>query len=420
MRIAVIALGSRGDVEPYVALASGLHHAGHAVRVLTSRDFEPMVTSRGLEFVNVAGSMEGVARGMEGLIESGNLRKIMAEMGRVAGQMAHEAARSGLASCEGSDLIVGGLGALSTGISLSEKLGIPFAPAFVYPFTPTREFPSVLTPLPQTVFTSWASRLTHRAAQTVMWRTNRAADDAARRDILGLPRGSFFGPFSALEKSGRPVLYGYSPEVIPRPKDWTPSMRVTGYWLQKPDPAWEPPSELLKFLDSGPAPVFVGFGSMPNSKPEETADLVVRALDRTGQRGVLHAGWGGLTKADIPDSVFMIASTPYEWLFPRMSAVVHHGGAGTTSYGLWSGVPSIVTPFFGDQPFWAGRVFDLGVGPKPVPRKSLSVDTLAAAIESATTDADMRERAANLGERIRAEDGVAAAVAAIEESARLG
>lgn len=417
MRIAVIALGSRGDVEPYVALASGLRRAGHAVRVLSSLDFESMVTARGLEFANIAGSMEGVARGMQDLIETGNLRKIMAEMGKVAGQMAHEAAASGLAACEGSDLIVAGLGAMTIAVSLSEKTGIPFVPAYLYPFTATREFPSVLTPLPQTPLTSWANGLTHRVAQTVMWRTNRAADDAARHDVLGLPPGPSFGPFSSLEKSGRPILNGYSPEVIPRPKDWVPSIRVTGYWFQEPDPTWEPPVELVTFLKAGPPPVFVGFGSMPNSKPEATADMVVEALARTGQRGVLHSGWGGLTKADLPDSVLMIGSTPYEWLFPRMSAIVHHGGAGTTSYGLWSGVPSIVTPFFGDQPFWAGRVFDLGVGPSPVPRKRLTVDTLAAAIGTATTDVAMRERAARLGERIRAEDGVTRAVEAIEASA---
>ena len=159
---------------------------------------------------------------------------------------------------------------------------------------------------------------------------------------------------------------------------------------------------------------------MSSRKPEETADLILRALARAKQRAVILSGWGGLHAADVPESVFMVDSVPFDWLFPRMAAVVHHGGAGTTSAGLRASVPSIVVPFFGDQPFWGGRVAALGVGPKPIPRRKLTVERLAGAIQTAVTDQAMRQRAADLGATIRAEDGVARAVAVVQEFEKRG
>ena len=173
---------------------------------------------------------------------------------------------------------------------------------------------------------------------------------------------------------------------------------------------------LVNFLQSGPPPVYIGFGSMTNSKPEEVADMLLQALARTGLRGVLYEGWGGLKKEQLPDTVFMTGSVPHTWLFPRMAAVIHHGGVGTTAAGLAAGVPSIITPFFADQPFWGQRVHQLGVGTKPIPRKRLTVDSLAQALDSVLSDEEMRKRAALLGERIRAENGVAQAVAIIEQT----
>lgn len=414
MRVALIAPGSRGDVQPYVALGKGLKEAGHTINVLASPDFENLITSFGLEFADMGGSVEAVAQNMQDLLEQGNLLKILSTMGKAAQQLAPQAAASGLAACQGSDLIVGGLAGLFVGLALSEKLDIPFVQAYLYPFTPTRALPSVLTPLPQTRLTAWANGLSHRLAQQMMWQTTRSADNKARAQVLQMAPTPFWGPFGALQRQAQPILYGYSPQVVPRPKDWGDYIHVTGYWFLEPPAEWEPPTDLLNFLQSGPPPIYIGFGSMTSSKAGETADLVLQALARTGQRGVLYAGWGGLSKENLPETVFMIGSMPHSWLFPRMGAVVHHGGAGTTAAGLWAGVPSIVTPFMGDQPFWARRVYELGVGPRPIPRQRLTVDGLAESIRSALSDRAMQTRAAALGERIRAENGVAQAVAVIE------
>jgi UDP:flavonoid glycosyltransferase YjiC (YdhE family) len=170
----------------------------------------------------------------------------------------------------------------------------------------------------------------------------------------------------------------------------------------------------MAFLAAGAPPVYIGFGSMANRSPQKVAHLVPEALELSGQRGILAAGWGGLAQANLPDHIFALDAIPHAWLFPRVAAVVHHGGAGTTAAGFRAGVPSILVPFTGDQPFWARRVTELGVGPQPIPRRKLTAERLASAIAAATTDQNMRARAAALGERIRAEDGVARAIEMIE------
>jgi UDP:flavonoid glycosyltransferase YjiC (YdhE family) len=250
----------------------------------------------------------------------------------------------------------------------------------------------------------------------MMWQPFRIADKAARKKVLGLPPAPIMGPFKTKPLQMTPILYGYSPSVIPQPKDWEERNRVTGYWFVDEDHDWEPPQALEAFLADGPPPVYVGFGSMTSRNPEKTADIVLKALKKTGQRAVIFSGWGGLRKDDVPPSVFMTEDVPHAWLFPRMAAIVHHGGAGTTASGLRSGVPSILVPFFGDQPFWGQRVADLGVGPQPIPYKKLSVDGLAEAIKIAVENSEMRDLAASLGSKIQAEDGVTCAVEHIQRS----
>ena len=187
-------------------------------------------------------------------------------------------------------------------------------------------------------------------------------------------------------------------------------MHVTGYLFLDTQPDWRPAPELQAFLDAGEPPVYVGFGSMAGRNPEQLAGLTIEALARSGQRGLLLTGWGGLRADQVPDHVFVVDSAPHSWLFPRMAAVVHHGGAGTTAEGLRAGVPNVIVPFVFDQPFWGARVKALGLGPAPIPQKKLTADRLAHAIRSAVTDQTMRQRASLCGQAIRAEDGIGNAV----------
>ncbi|MBP8950704.1 MAG: glycosyltransferase family 1 protein, partial [Candidatus Promineofilum sp.] len=255
------------------------------------------------------------------------------------------------------------------------------------------------------------NRLSHRLVRQVMWQGSRAADNVARQQVLDLPAAPLTGPFGSALLRQLPVLYGFSPAVVPRPADWDANIHVTGYWFLDSAAGWTPPPALAEFLDDGPPPVYVGFGSMASRQPEETADLVLRALAETGQRAVMLLGWAGLRADRLPASVIMVESVPHAWLFPRVAAVVHHGGAGTTAAGLRAGAPSVLIPFFGDQAFWAARVQALGVGPTPISRRELTAARLATAIHQAVTDEALRRRAADLGATIRAEDGVGHAVA---------
>jgi len=417
MQITIIAGGSRGDVQPYVALGKGLKESGHTVRVLAPQDYQDLITAYGLAFFDMGSGVKTMAQSqMQEIAEQRNTLKILAATGKGAQQLALLSAKNGLVACQGSDLIVAGFAGLSNGLALAEKLSIPFLQAHLMPFTPTREFPSVLTPqLPQTRVTRWTNGLSHRFAQQMMWQMLRSADNEARKKVLKMAPAPFWGPFASLQQGSKPVIYGYSPQVIAPPADWPDYIHVTGYWFLEPPAGWEPPVDLVNFLQAGPPPVYVGFGSMLSRKPEETADLVWEALARTDQRAVLSSGWGGLTKENLPETVFTVGSIPHSWLFPKMAAVVHHGGAGTTGAGLRAGIPSIITPFFGDQPFWGHQVYKLGVGPKPIPRQRLTVESLAEAIRISVSDTAMRKTAAHLGELIRAENGIARAVAVIEQ-----
>lgn len=416
MDISIISAGSRGDVQPYVALAVGLQNAGHKVRFLAPSDYKDLANNHQLAFEDLGGNMQSVAQGLEGQLEQGNMLKIMFEMRGAATQLIGEATKRSIDASAGADLILGGLGALSIAITTAESLNVPYIPAFLYPFTPTSEFASVLSPVHSKRMPGWLNKSTFLLAQQAMWQALRSADNQARKELLIGKRTPFRGPFAQFQNGNWPVLYGYSKHVIPFPSDWPKSNRVTGFWFLEPSGEWQPSVELLNFLEAGSPPVYIGFGSMVNQDPGETARMVISALERSDQRGIIGSGWGGIKEDDHPDSVHVVGSVPHTWLFPKMAAVVHHGGVGTTAAGLRAGVPSIITPFFGDQPYWGQRIFELGVGPKPIPKKQLDSEKLSNAISIAVRDIEIRERAAELGSKIRQEDGVTEAVQVLEQT----
>jgi sterol 3beta-glucosyltransferase len=409
--IAIVAGGTRGDVQPYVALGRGLTGAGHRVRLLASENFEALAQGAGLDFGSTGKSVEErlQSEAWQRTLASGNflviLRKMQSEMALEAGALATQMA----GMFDGVDLVVAGMAGYGGSFTLAEHRKIPIVKAFVFPFTPTHAFPSPLTPtLP---LGRALNRLSYVATRQLFWQTMKSGDSAMRR-ILALPRESLRGPFARLDRSAGPTLYGFSTHVLPRPADWGAGQHVTGYWFLH-ETGWQPPTQLAEFLESGPPPVYIGFGSMRGGDAEEAGRIALEALARTGQRGLLAAGWGGLKAGEAGPHVLQVGSAPHTWLFPRMAAVVHHGGAGTTAASLRAGVPSVIVPFTGDQPFWGKRVLELGVGPAPIPRKQLSADRLAAAISATLTQGAMRERASHLGDAVRAEDGVAAAVGII-------
>jgi sterol 3beta-glucosyltransferase len=208
-------------------------------------------------------------------------------------------------------------------------------------------------------------------------------------------------------------LYGYSPLIVPRPADWPDDTRVTGYWFPQ-DEAWRPPESLVNFLDAGPPPVFVGFGSMPVTDPRPTTKMVVEATRAGRHRIIIQAGWAGLGQSALPAHIYRLEYAPYSWLFPRMSAVIHHGGSGTTAAGLRAGRPGLVASFTFDQGFWGRRLAALGVGLPPIPFRRLTTSRLAEALDQLVTDENVNARATELGRKVHAEDGIGTAVRLIE------
>jgi sterol 3beta-glucosyltransferase len=411
VRVVIIAMGSRGDVEPYIALGKGLKKAGHYVRLISHQNFGSLVSAHGLEFWGIEGDVQEIAQSaeMSERIEKGNFLSVLSQMKKAAQAQATSAIKIGVSACQGMDMVLAGVGGLFVAVPLAEKFNIPLLQAYYIPFTPTGEFPSFLFPkLPQWLGSS-VNRFSYHVMRQIMWQGFRSTDKLIRKQ-LDLSASSFWGPYKRLQSQKFPVLYGYSPSIIPPAPDWAANTHVTGFWVLDEPSDWEPPQDLLDFLDAGSAPIYIGFGSMSSRNPEETANLVLSALSETKQRAIMLSGWNGLRKNDLPSSVFMVDSVPFSWLFPKMAAVVHHGGAGTTHYGVRAGVPSIIVPFFADQPFWGNRIKELGVGPSPIPRKKLTAKRLAKAISQVLKDSAMRDRAADLGQRIQKENGTELAV----------
>lgn len=417
MRLTVIAAGSRGDVQPLLALAAGLQAAGHAVRVATHPEFETPAREQGLDFFRLNSSPSQLMQSPAMRAAMGGNRNPVV-MARGILKTIEPQFAQGLAeirdACIGTNadaLLVSMLGFLG-GCHVAEKLGIPCYEAYVLPVTPTRAFPSPILGTAAN-FGGLGNRLSWMAMGTMSSLLITPLMNRARRAVLDLPPVSFARLMREREARHMPVLYGFSRHVLPKPPDWAPWHHVTGYWFLKRPGHWQPPPALVDFLESGPPPVYVGFGSMTGRDPERIASITLEALARAGQRGVLATGWGGLRLGDLPRDVFTIDAVPHDWLLPHMAAVVHHGGSGTTAAGLRAGAPSILVPFGGDQYLWGRRVHALGVGPAPIVRPALTAERLAAGLRRATGDAEMRARAAALGECLRAEDGVARAVAVL-------
>jgi sterol 3beta-glucosyltransferase len=415
MRITFVTPGSRGDVQPYVALGRGLIGAGYRVRLVSTENHSNFVASNGIDFWPIETSTEDIIRSekMRAVMESGKLLISMAKLGGELKRNAELVTRRSLEACKDSSLIVAGIGGLFTGQSIAEKLNIPFVQAHNLPFTPTASFPGVL--FPNFAKIPGGYRISHFLTRQLLWQAYRPTDKIAREQVLGLNTYPFMGPYGRKEFAESPIIYGLSSAVIPRPPDWADNIHLTGFWfLDSPDDL-EPSEELKDFVDSGPPPVYIGFGSMSSRNPAETANIILEALRSTGERAILYSGWGGIEKSKASENVLSVNSAPHTWLFPRCLAVIHHGGAGTTAAGLRSGSPSIVIPHHADQLFWASLVEKLGVGSKPIPRKKLSAKRLAEAINEVKSNEEIQTNAARLGAQIDKEKGVKNAIDIIKK-----
>jgi UDP:flavonoid glycosyltransferase YjiC (YdhE family) len=419
VHITIITLGSRGDVHPYVALGAGLQRAGHSVQIVTHAPFAELVHQHKMTFSPLDTGKQELFQTVAGqrLLNADGLRLLQRFAQNTRPLIAPTLIRCWQA-CQGTDAIIASLQGLPYGLSIAEKRHLPLVVACVQPNQlPTRAFADpgfAHTFRPRGQSHSLLNYVSHMLAHAAFWEIFLPEMNRVRRRFLNLPPLPVETPWRSLSEQADLLLIGYSPSVIPKPPEWNERAIVTGYWFLDAPACWQPPDDLVSFLRAGPPPIYVGFGSMSDAHPERLTHLVRDALERCHQRGILLTGWGALQQ-ELPSSrVYCVASVPHDWLFPQVAAVVSHGGAGTIGASLRAGVPPITVSFLPEQAFWGTQVLRLGAGPHPITSRTLTAPRLARAIEQAVQNIPMRQRAEQLGQQIRSEDGVARAVESFE------
>ncbi len=416
MKISLLTYGSRGDVQPFAALALGLQKAGHSVRLAAPQRFASFAAELGIPFVGLAGDPEEMSLRLNDAHD--NVLRAVKSMADYVFSIAGPVARVAFAACDDADLIVHSFLFTTGAHSLARLRGIPDVSVQGFPiFAPTRAFPMAAMantpPGARSYFSHWlASQIFWRVGNLGFRRLRHAEPDLFNIDPI--QPFKLYWPFEAASPVHTPLIFAYSPVVLPRPADWTaPYIHISGYFFLNTPETYQPPQELIDFLAAGEAPVCVTFGSMLNRQAGQIDGVLCLALAQAGQRAILLTGWGGREPGEGDDHLLSLQSAPHDWLLPRCKFVVHHGGAGTTAAGLRAGIPNIVLPHAGDQPFWGRRVAAIGAGPAPIPLNKLSVQTLAAAFAQAQ-DPALQGRAREIGRLIRGEDGVGNAVRLIE------
>ncbi|MFD5702929.1 glycosyltransferase [Streptomyces lasiicapitis] len=399
MRILIAAAGSYGDVAPYTGLGTRLRTAGHDVAIATHDGFAPLVQGAGLGFrpLPADAGAPGPAAGRRALMRTASA--FVRDLG------------GGLADAveEADDLLVLSTTTAPLGWHLAEALGVPTIGAYLQPAHPTREFAPVVSG--GRTLGGWGNCALGRFSLRMV---DRVYADAVRdlRSRLGLPAATPAAVRARREREAWPVSHGFSPAVVRRPDDWRAGLDVVGNWWPHHDPAARLPSDVEDFLGSGPAPVFIGFGSMAAGEGERLGEVAVAALRRAGLRGVLQSGRAGLAASG--DGILTVGELPHALLFPRMAAVVHHAGAGTTAAGLRAGVPAVPVPVTAAHPFWAGRLTALGAAPAAVPFRALTAERLADALTRAVRETTYASAAEAVARAMAAEDGAGQFLKAVE------
>ncbi|CAI0559587.1 unnamed protein product [Linum tenue] len=418
LQIVMLIVGTRGDVQPFVAIGkrfqeSFMQEDGHRVRLATHSNFKDFVLDAGLEFFPLGGDAKLLASYM--VKNKGFLPSEHSEI-MVQRQQMREIIFSLYAACKDpdpqtsvrfkADAIIANPPAYGH-THVAELLKVPLHMIFTIPWTVTSEFPHPFTRVKQPA----AYRLSYHIIDTLVWLGIRDLINEYRKKHLKLRPVTYL---SGSQSSRMKVPFGYiwSPHLVPKPKDWGPKLDVVGFCFLDLATNYEPPTALLDWLRSGDAPIYIGFGSLPVEEPEKMTEVIVRALELTGQRGIINKGWGGLGNLAEPKKyVYSLDSCPHDWLFLRCKAVVHHGGAGTTAAGLKAACPTTIVPFFGDQYFWGEQVHGRGVGPAPIPVDDFSTEKLVYAIKY-MMDPRVKLRAVELAKAMENEDGVTGAVKA--------
>ena len=414
LRITCLTIGSRGDVQPYIALCKGFIAEGHQARIATHSEFEPWVRKHGIDFKPVDGDP---AELMRICVENGMFTYSFLKEASVKFRgWIDELLVSAWSACQDTDILIESPSAMA-GIHIAEALGIPYFRAFTMPWTRTRAYPHAFA-VPDHKIGGAYNYFSYVMFDNVFWKAIAGQVNRWRKNELGLRSTNL----DKLQPNKVPFLYNFSPHVVVPPLDYSDWVRVTGYWFLDEADDWTPPEELTAFIakarSDGKKIVYIGFGSIVVSDPAALTKTVVESVLKADVRCILSKGWSDRlgdptavkTEVPLPPEIHQIKSAPHDWLFRQIDAAVHHGGAGTTGASLRAGLPTVVKPFFGDQFFFGSRVEDLGVG---ICLKKVNVAIFSRALWEAVHSERMIVKAKVLGEQIRKENGVETAIQAI-------
>lgn len=410
MKITLLTYGSRGDVQPFLALAVRLQQANHIPTLAAPQRFANLIQQFGVKFVPLAGDPDELSRMFN---RSGsNLFGMVRDMQRHLFRIAPEVVRAARAAIRDADLLVHSFAFTTGAHSLARELGIPDVSVQLFPmFAPTRAFAAVGAPQRMPGWLNW---LSHWMFTQIFWHGGNLGYYQLRHHApTDFPKHLHWAFASTNGRIRTPLIFAISPAVLASPPDWNkPHIHITGYFFLD-DVTYQPPESLRRFLDAGAPPVCITFGSMINRRAEQLTRAALDAIARTGNRAVFLTGWGGWQPENPPEYAFFTESAPHHWLLPRCKAMIHHGGAGTTAAGLRAGIPAIIVPHTADQPFWGARVAALGAGTPPIPLHRANAAQLVQALHTIETET-IRLRAAQLGQMIRGEDGTGNATAILE------
>nr|WP_315381297.1 glycosyltransferase [uncultured Sphingomonas sp.] len=414
MRIAIFTIGTQGDVRPFAAFGRHLQAQGHDVTIATSDRHRALTDQVGLRLAPLESDYAALMARERALIDGGNQLKIAGSIASTMMAWVPQWARQGMEAARGADLVLGSGSGTILGAAVAERLGVPFVQAQFMPLTPSRHM-APIWPLPGMRLPGAANLALSHALRIAMWRLL-ARPSNALRETLGLRAFPLLGPWYERGQRVRPqpILYAFSKHLQPQPADWLPGRAaVVGFWSLDQGRDWTPPPALRDFLDAGPPPLYVGFGSMLSGDQQRFTQLILDAVRRTGRRAIIATGWGALESVQAPPNVLFVKDAPHDWLFPRVALAVHHGGAGTTAAATRAGLPQVVVPFLADQFFWAWRLERAGVNPVLLDRRTMTAQDLADAISLASRER-VRAAATRLGGLLQGEHGMENATQALE------
>ncbi len=410
MKIVILAYGSRGDVQPVVALGRGLKAAGFELTIAAGSDFKDFVEGAGLAFAGFSSNMQDLVNsdaGKDWLGGNDNALREIQAMRRMINTMSEGVISEVLRITADADVIVSGLPLFITAQTIAEYKHKIHINLQLSPFSPTKHGRATMYPaLPQ--HNTFANIIAGYIGQYALYWVFKDVSNAFRQDLGLAPM--LFRDYATAYNQDVPILYGVSKHIITDPDDWHNNSHITGYWFYDAPSDWQPSQDLLDFLANGEKPIYIGFGSMPDKNPQATVQMMLDALAQTGKRGIIHTGWAGLQAEQLPDDIFLLNRAPFDWLFPQMEALIHHGGSGTTSAAIRAGVPCTVVSHMGDQPYWGRRVHELGMGSKPIERHKLTTQHLVRMIDEMTQSDKMKNTAQAMSKKLKQENGVAEAV----------